>query len=107
MNKKELINEITEHFPSVYTKEDVVKLINLLDDTRPKIDVEELKQQIRRKIERLSGDEVVDFDSIHLSLSGREIYIDDISVNHDVIVDEVNDIIDEYFDDKEVVHDEE
>jgi hypothetical protein len=107
MNKKELINEITEHFPSVYTKEDVVKLINLLDDTRPKIDVEELKQQIRRKIERLSGDEVVDFDSIDLSLSGREIYIDDISVNHDVIVDEVNDIIDEYFDDKEVVHDEE
>ena len=107
MNKKELINEITEHFPSVYTKEDVVKLINLLDDTRPKIDVEELKQQIRRKIERLSGDEVVDFDSIDLSLSGREIYIDDISVNHDVILDEVNDIIDEYFDDKEVVHDEE
>ena len=107
MNKKELINEITEHFPSVYTKEDVVKLINLLDDTHPKIDVEELKQQIRRKIERLSGDEVVDFDSIDLSLSGREIYIDDISVNHDVIVDEVNDIIDEYFDDKEVVHDEE
>lgn len=107
MNKKELINEITEHFPSVYTKEDVVKLINLLDDTRPKIDVEELKQRIRRKIERLSGDEVVDFDSIDLSLSGREIYIDDISVNHDVIVDEVNDIIDEYFDDKEVVHDEE
>lgn len=105
MNKKELINEITEHFPSVYTKEDVVKLINLLDDTRPKIDVEELKQRIRRKIERLSGDEVVDFDSIDLSLSGREIYIDDISVNHDVIVDEVNDIIDEYFDDKEVVHD--
>ena len=97
MNKKELINEITEHFPSVYTKEDVVKLINLLDDTRPKIDVEELKQQIRRKIERLSGDEVVDFDSIDLSLSGREIYIDDISVNHDVIVDEVNDIIDEYY----------
>lgn len=107
MNKKELINEITEHFPSVYTKEDVVKLINLLDDTRPKIDVEELKQRIRRKIERLSGDEVVDFDSIDLSLSGREIYIDDISVNHDIIVDEVNDIIDEYFDDKEVVHDEE
>lgn len=107
MNKKELINEITEHFPSVYTKEDVVKLINLLDDTRPKIDVDELKQRIRRKIERLSGDEVVDFDSIDLSLSGREIYIDDISVNHDVIVDEVNDIIDEYFDDKEVVHDEE
>ena len=107
MNKKELINEITEHFPSVYTKEDVVKLINLLDDTCPKIDVEELKQRIRRKIERLSGDEVVDFDSIDLSLSGREIYIDDISVNHDVIVDEVNDIIDEYFDDKEVVHDEE
>ena len=55
----------------------------------------------------MSGDEIVDFDSIDLSLSGREIYIDDISVNHDVIVDEVNDIIDEYFDDKEVVHDEE
>lgn len=102
MNKKQLINEITEHFPSVYTKEDVVKLINMLDDTQPTVDVEQLKEKIRNKIERLSGEDVVDYDNIDLSISGREIYIDDVPVNHDTIIDEINDVIDDMF-----VHDEE
>ena len=102
MNKKQLINEITEHFPSVYTKEDVVKLINMLDDTQPTVDIELLKSKIRNKVERLSGEDVVDYDSIDLSISGREIYVDDISVNYSTILDEVDDVIDEMF-----VHDEE
>lgn len=102
MNKKQLINEITEHFPSVYTKEDVVKLINMLDDTQPTVDVELLKSKIRSKIERLSGEDVVNYDDIDLSIYGREIQVDDVPVNYDTILDEINEVIDDMF-----VHDEE
>lgn len=102
MNKKQLINEITEHFPSVYTKEDVVKLINMLDDTQPTVDVELLKKNIRTKIERLSGEDVVNYDDIDLSIYGREIQVDDVPVNYDTILDEINEVIDDMF-----VHDEE
>lgn len=102
MNKKQLINEITEHFPSVYTKEDVVKLINMLDE-QSTIDVEDLKSKIRSKIERLSGEDIVNYDDVELSMSyGREITVDDVPVNHDTILDEINEVIDEMF-----VHDEE
>lgn len=102
MNKKQLINEITEHFPSVYTKEDVVKLINMLDDTQPTVDVELLKSKIRSKIERLSGEDIVNYDDIDLSIYGREIQVDDVPVNYDTILDEINEVIDDMF-----VHDEE
>lgn len=102
MNKKQLINEITEHFPSVYTKEDVVKLINMLDDTQPAVDIEELKSKIRNKIERLSGEDIVNYDDIDLSIYGREIQVDDVPVNYDTILDEINEVIDDMF-----VHDEE
>ena len=106
MNKKELINEITEHFPSVYTKEDVVKLINLLDDTQPKIDVDELKQKIRNKIERLSSEDVVDYSSVELSMNyDNRVEVESIEINTDNIIEEIEEIVDEYFDDKEVVHD--
>ena len=106
MNKKELINEITEHFPSVYTKEDVVKLINLLDDTQPKIDIDELKQKIRNKIERLSSEDVVDYSSVELSMNyDNRVEVESIEINTDNIIEEIEEIVDEYFDDKEVVHD--
>lgn len=102
MNKKELINEITEHFPSVYTKEDVVKLINLLDDTQPTVDVEQLKEKIRSKLERLDSEDIVDYDSIDLSIYGREITVESVDVNISTILDEIDEVIDEMF-----VHDEE
>jgi len=106
MNKKELINEITEHFPSVYTKDDVVKLINLLDDTQQKIDVEELKRRIRNKIERLSSEDVVDYSSVELSMNyDNRVELESIEVQSDTIMDEIEETIDEYFDEKEIVHD--
>ena len=106
MNKKELINEITEHFPSVYTKEDVVKLINLLDDTEPTIDIEELKSKIRNKLERLSSEDVVDYGSVELSMNyDNRVEVDSIEVQTDTIMDEIEEVIDEYFEEKEIVHD--
>jgi len=106
MNKKELINEITEHFPSVYTKEDVVKLINLLDDTEPTIDIEELKGKIRSKLERLSSEDVVDYGSVELSMNyDNRVEVESIEVQTDTIMDEIEEVIDEYFEEKEIVHD--
>jgi len=106
MNKKELINEIAEHFPSVYTKDDVVKLINLLDDTQQKIDVEELKRRIRNKIERLSSEDVVDYSSVELSMCyDNRVELESIEVQSDTIMDEIEEVIDDYFEEKEIVHD--
>jgi sRNA-binding protein len=108
MNKKELINEITEHFPSIYTKEDVVKLINLLDDTQQKIDVEQLKEKIRSKLERLSSEDVVDYSSVELSMNyDNRVEVESIEVQTDTIMDEIEEVIDEYFEEKEIVHDRE
>jgi hypothetical protein len=106
MNKKELINEITEHFPSVYTKDDVVKLINLLDDTQQKIDVEELKRKIRNKLERLSSEDVIDYSSVELSMSyDNRVEVESMEVQTDTIMDEIEEVIDDYFEEKEIVHD--
>jgi tRNA U34 5-carboxymethylaminomethyl modifying GTPase MnmE/TrmE len=106
MNKKELINEITEHFPSVYTKDDVVKLINLLDDTQQKIDVEELKRRLRNKIERLRSEDVVDYSTVELSMNyDNRVEVEGMEVQNDTIMDEIEETIDEYFDEKEIVHD--
>jgi hypothetical protein len=97
-------------FPSLFTKEDVIKVLRSLQqnlefpeedatsasfftqETAEKLQ-DEIKLKFKRRLDSMSDSDLVDEDSIELSLYGRNIEIDSVSVNTDSIADELDDIV--------------
>ncbi len=106
-------NRVANAFPSIYSKDDVIKLIDELQteaythqQTLPKKDGEELKQAlleaVERKIDNLDSADVVDFDSADFMIGYRNtIEIESIDVNCSTLFHEIetaiNDEFEEYF----------
>lgn len=126
--KKEIIeqigSELSRHqqfietsFPSIYSREDVQKLISefahdvmtIVSEAKEKRaisleGVEELSNllcgAINARIERLDSNDVVDFDSVSLSISyNNQVEIDSIDYISDTITNEVESAV------EEVLHD--
>ena len=108
---------VNNSFPSVYTKQDVIHLLDEFADTITTYVFENAKEEkpsnrinpevlqelqsalieaINSKIERLDSNEVVDFDSISLSISyNNQVELESIDYNSDVITDEVESAVEE------------
>ena len=102
MTKQQAIEMVNNSFPTIFAKEDVIKLLEAITETESNnqksfVDVlKKLQKSVIDNIGNLNSDEVVDYDSIQLSISySREITIDDLSVNYDTIQDAVIDSFDE------------
>ena len=91
---KELLNN---NISSIYTKQDVLSLLDRLDMGSDMSNVTELFKKI--KMEFSSDlthvmDRIVDKDDIRLELSGNEILIDDVEVDTNVIEGVLWDVLD-------------
>ena len=90
---KELLNN---NISSIYTKQDVLDLLDRLDMGSNIDNITEIFKKIK---EEFSNDlthvleRIVDKDDITLELNGNEIYIDDIEINTSVIEDVLSDVL--------------
>jgi Txe/YoeB family toxin of Txe-Axe toxin-antitoxin module len=101
--------KVLNAFPSIYTKDDVIKLIDELQTEvtkQPQTDIatlEELKQNLletlERKIDNLDSADVVDFDSADFMIGYRNtIEIESIDVNNSTLFNEIETMINDEFD---------
>lgn len=107
MTKQEAIKMVNESVPSIWSREDVLGLIEKIEsgggfDTNDLID--KIRDSVNDAVEGMSTDDVVDTDNATYDIrSGNEVYVSDISIRHDNVVDEimervvdaVNDYVDE------------
>ena len=90
---KELLNN---NISSIYTKQDVLDLLDRLDMGSNIDNITEIFKKIK---EEFSNDlthvleRIVDKDDITLELNGNEIYVDDIEINTSVIEDVLEEVL--------------
>jgi len=91
---KELLNN---NISSIYTKQDVLDLLDKLDMESNTEHITEIFKKIKAEF---SSDlthvleRIVDKDNITLELNGNEIYVDDIEINTDVIESVLEEVLD-------------
>jgi hypothetical protein len=110
-------NDIDNHFPTLYTKDDVKAVLSKFslslneiiglqimgEKISTNIDLEELKQNLlealERKIDNIDSNDVVDYDSVDLMISYRnQVEIESIDVNCSTLFDEISTVINDEFD---------
>ena len=106
MTKQQAIDTINASFPSIWSKDDVLQLINKIDEgDKGFIDREKILEKIRESVDNaiggMSNDDIVDCSECEFNIrNGNEIELESVSVNTSEIVDEVmkevEDAIDEY-----------
>ena len=111
MTKQEAINQVTEAFPSIWSREDVLRVLNEIEDTSTKsFDaeklIEKIKDAVESVVERMNYDDIVDTSNCEFSIRhGNVIEIDDVSINKDdIIIEVMRDVslaIDEFFEEEE------
>lgn len=91
-------NEVINSFPSLYSKDDVIFLLDRiqgelkkLDVTKPSVNIDDLVVRIKDEVNSVIEDYDYDGD-IDLSLDGREINLD---FDYRFLVEKVNEVIDE------------
>lgn len=97
---QETINKVSTSFPSLFSREDVIKLLADLNaemqDEAPKqvIDKDVLLTTFRQMLSEKDWDAVVDKDDIHLSMSyDNRIEVEDVPINEDFLIDEAVDAL--------------
>jgi hypothetical protein len=110
MTKQEAINTINTSFPSIWSREDVLQLIDRIDVPEQQklegfIDKEKMLEKIKDAVETaingMNHDDIVDMSDCEFEIrNGNEIVLESFRVNTSDIVDNVmNDVeeaVDEY-----------
>lgn len=104
MTKQQAIEQIKNSFPSIWSREDVLSLVNQIDEGTASIDREKLLEKIREGVDDaingLSNDEIVDVSSCEFEIKhGNEIYIDNLAINTGDIIDQVMSDVESNIDD--------
>lgn len=101
---QQAISAVESAYPSLFTKEDVIKLLNQIDlgDEEPKaknsIDIDELTDAVEFLIDNFDSSDLVSYDDIELSINyDHRVEIDNISVDLDDLKTEVTNTIQEFF----------
>jgi len=107
MNKQiqETINKVSTSFPSLFSREDVIKLLADLNaemqDEAPKqvIDKDFLLTTFRQMLSEKDWDNVVDKDDIELSMGyDNKVEVDSVTINEDYLIDEAVDALEALWD---------
>ena len=107
MNKQiqETINKVSTSFPSLFSREDVIKLLADLNaemqDEVPKqvIDKDVLLTTFRQMLSEKDWDNVVDKDDIELSMGyDNKVEVDSVTINEDYLIDEAVDALEALWD---------
>lgn len=100
MNKEQAIKKVWDSIGSIFTKEDVVALIEQIETEGLNFEVSELIDHVQDVIGNIDGDDIVDNSSAEFYLEGNEIRINSIDVDTNYIESEIADAITEFFDNK-------
>ena len=102
---QETINKVSTSFPSLFSREDVIKLLADLDtemqDEAPKgrIDKDDLLTTFRQMLSEKEWDGVVDKDDIELSMGyDNKVEVDRVTINEDYLIDEAVDALESLWD---------
>ena len=122
-NIQQAVASVENAFPSIYTKDDVIKLLNSIEIEAPKSgfkvtkeQIDELVENIENRLERnannLSTEDVVDMSSAEFSIGyGNCIELDSIDINSSDITSEmmsgVEDVIADFFEKVDAINEEE
>jgi hypothetical protein len=99
-NIQNTISKVHANMSSLFSKEDVIKLLTELDteirneDPKPQIDKDVLLTTFRQMLSEKDWDNVVDKDDVELSIGyNNQIEIDRIAIDEDYLVGEVVDAL--------------
>jgi len=102
---QETINKVSTSFPSLFSREDVIKLLADLNaemqDEAPKqvIDKDVLLTTFRQMLSEKDWDHLVDKDDVELSIGyDNKIEVDRIAINEDYLIDEAVDALESLWD---------
>ena len=102
---QETINKVSTSFPSLFSREDVIKLLTDLDteiqNEAPKgrIDKDDLLTTFRQMLSEKDWDNVVDKDDVELSIGyDNKIEVDRIAIDEDFLISETVDALEALLD---------
>jgi hypothetical protein len=97
---QETINKVSTSFPSLFSREDVIKLLMDLsadmqdEDPKPKIDLDTLITTFRQVLSEKVWDDVVDMDDIELSMGyDNKVEVERVTIDEDFLIGEVVDAL--------------
>jgi hypothetical protein len=102
MNKniQNSIEKVSNSFPSLFSREDVIKLLTDLnsemeaESPKPQIDKDVLLTSFRQMLSEKDWDDVVDKNDVELSIGyNNQIEVDRIAINEDYLIDEAVDAL--------------
>ena len=105
--KKDLVLHSVKHsISSIFTKDDVLKLIESIEQEQSNQvydlikKLQDLQENISYRFQNLTSDEVVDYDSVEFSIGyNNRIEVEDVSLNvdnlTDIVIDSFSCLIDE------------
>ena len=101
MTKNQTIELLEKQLPSFYSLEQVINIIKGIEEETPTLNEDkigellgEIETSIETAIRELDNGDVIDFDSVELTLNyDRKIEIEDISINPDTIQEAVQDAV--------------
>ena len=103
MTKNQTIELLEKQLPSFYSLEQVINMIKGIEEETPTLNEDkigellgEIETSIKTAIRELNNGDIIDFDSVELTLNyDRKIEIEDISINPDTIQEAVQDAVNE------------
>jgi hypothetical protein len=103
-NIQQAITAVESSASSIFTKEDVIKLLNSIDlesaaaPSSEKFDVDELVEAVETLIGNYDTSDMVNYEEVELSISyDHRVEIDNINVDLDELNTDVTEAIYEYF----------
>jgi hypothetical protein len=94
------IQKVSTSFPSLFSREDVIKLLMDLsadmqdEDPKPKMDIDVLLTTFRQVLSEKDWDHLVDKDDVEMSIGyDNKIEVDRIAINEDYLIDEAVDAL--------------
>jgi hypothetical protein len=104
-NIQNTIEKVSNSFPSLFSREDVIKLLTDLnaemqeESPKPQIDKDVLLTTFRQMLSEKDWDEVVDKDDIELGLSyHNQIEIESVPIDEDLLIGSVVDTLEALWD---------
>jgi hypothetical protein len=94
MKKQEVLDRVLNSESSIFSKDDVVRLIEMVEGGTRTITVIDISDALDKALSEIShkSDDAIDRRSVEFELSGNEIYIESI----DFDIDFIRDTLEEY-----------
>ena len=93
MKKLEVIKQVQECVSSVFSKEDVIKLINKIEGGLNEDLALEIKKQISTLIMNIDERKLIDLDSAEFELSYNTIELNNVNIDLEIITDIIEGVL--------------